>query len=84
VLLSAPFTFMPDLFRKQRKAMILEVVKMAARIAGLAVGVYYKNTFLAVLLFGITSALVSAYQLFWYFRLAARADMHKQKIQSHE
>jgi O-antigen/teichoic acid export membrane protein len=84
VLLSAPFTFMPDLFRKQRTAMILEVVKMAARIAGLAVGVYYKNTYLAVLLFGVTSALVSAYQLFWYFRLAVRADMHKQKIQSHE
>jgi O-antigen/teichoic acid export membrane protein len=84
VLLSAPYTFMPDLFRKQGKAMILEVVKMAVRIAGLAVGVYYKNTYLAVLLFGITSALVTAYQLFWYFRLAVIADREKQKIQSHE
>jgi len=84
VLLSAPFTFLPDLYRRQRKAMILEIVKMVARGAGLAVGVYYKNTYLAVLLFGITSALLSAYQLLWYFQLAVRADMHKHKIQSHE
>jgi O-antigen/teichoic acid export membrane protein len=79
VLLSAPFTFLPDLFRRQGKAMLLEAVKMAVRIAGLAIGVYYRNTYLAVLLFGTGSALVSAYQLLWYFQLAVRADRQKTK-----
>jgi O-antigen/teichoic acid export membrane protein len=84
VLLCAPYSFLPDLFRRQRKAMMLEVVKMVVRAAALAAGVYYHNTYLAVLLFGISSALVSAYQLFWYFQLAVRADIQKQKSPGNE
>lgn len=77
VLLSAPFTFIPDLFSRQRKALLIEVVKMAARIAALASGIYMENIYIAVLLYGIVSFLATSWQLAWYFNLARRADAAK-------
>jgi len=85
VLLSAPFSFLPDLFRKQGTALLIEVLKMILRIAALAIGVYMKNIYLAILLFGGASFLVAAYQLAWYFSLARRADAVKSiKQESNE
>jgi len=77
VLLSAPFSFLPDLFRRQGLALLIEVLKMIVRIAALATGVYQENIYLAILLFGIASFLVAACQLAWYFSLAKKADAVK-------
>jgi O-antigen/teichoic acid export membrane protein len=77
VLLSAPFSFIPDLFSRQRGALLIEVVKLAARIAALASGVYLENIYIAVLLYGIVSFLATSWQLAWYFSLAKRADAVK-------
>jgi len=59
--------------------MWLDVLKIAVRIPALAIGVYYNNLYLAVVLFSLVSTLSVAYSFFWYLRLARKADIIKAK-----
>jgi O-antigen/teichoic acid export membrane protein len=77
VFLSAPITFLSDMLSRQRKAMWIEVVKFGLRIAALAIGVYFNDVILALLLFSGSSMIVVGYSLFWYLKLAKRADSAK-------
>lgn len=79
VLVSSPLSFLPDMLKRQRMAMWLDVLKIALRIPALAIGVYYNNLYLAVVLFSLVSTLSVAYSFFWYLRLARKADIIKAK-----
>ena len=64
-----PLSFIPDLYKKQRVAMMIDGVKLITRVAGLAVGVIMENVYIGLGLYSGASTLVIAYSLFWYIRL---------------
>jgi O-antigen/teichoic acid export membrane protein len=64
-----PLSFIPDLYKKQRVAMIIDGVKLLARLAGLAVGVILENVYIGLALYSGLSALIIGYSLFWYLQL---------------
>ncbi len=77
VLISAPLSFLPDMLKRQQKAMWLDVLKIGLRIPALVIGVYYNNIYLALILFSSVSTLSVGYSLYWYFQLAKKADITK-------
>jgi O-antigen/teichoic acid export membrane protein len=77
VFLSAPFSFLPDLFKVQGKAFLIDVVKLAVRIIAMAAGVYSGDIVLTLIYFSTGSLLVTAYQLIWFYSLAKKADLQK-------
>lgn len=74
VLFVSPFSFMPDIFYKQRKAMLIDMGYLFLRIMSMATGVYYKNYLLAVLLFVLSGCLVLSYCLLWYLSLLKKHE----------
>jgi O-antigen/teichoic acid export membrane protein len=74
VLVSSPLSFLSDMLKRQRMAMWLDIIKIAARIPALAIGVYFNNIYLAIVLFSAVSTLSVGYGLYWYLLLARRAD----------
>lgn len=77
VFLAAPLGFVADMLSRQRKAMMIEVVKFAARIIALGIGVILEDVRLALLLFSGVSFLIVTYNLYWYMGLARKADEGK-------
>jgi len=69
VSLVMPLSFIPDLYRKQRVAMIIDFLKLLGRGAGLAVGVILENVYLGLALYSGFSTLIIGYSLFWYLKL---------------
>jgi O-antigen/teichoic acid export membrane protein len=69
VSLVMPLSFIPDLYKKQRTAMIIDAVKLVARLGGLVVGVIMENVYLGLALYSGLSTLIIAYSLFWYLQL---------------
>jgi len=69
VSLVMPLSFIPDLYKKQRVAMIIDGVKLVARLAGLVVGVVLNNVYIGLALYSGLSTLVIGYSLIWYIRL---------------
>jgi O-antigen/teichoic acid export membrane protein len=69
VSLVMPLSFIPDLYKKQRVAMIIDAIKLLGRLGGLAVGVVLENVYLGLALYSGISFLVIGYSLFWYIRL---------------
>ena len=69
VLLAGPFSFIPNVFYKQRKAMIIEIIYFIMRILALIIGIVNKDLYLALILFGITGFVILSYKLFWYLAL---------------
>lgn len=74
LFLSAPFSFVPDVFRRQKTAMYIDIVKFILRIAALITGVFLDDLYLALILFSAASLIMSAWSLYWYFSLLTRHD----------
>ncbi len=72
VSLAMPLSFIPDLYKKQRIAMIIDGVKLFARLGGLLVGVMWENVYLGLGLYSGLSTLAIGYSLIWYIRLVKR------------
>jgi O-antigen/teichoic acid export membrane protein len=79
VFLSAPLSFVADMLARQRKAMMIEVVKFIARIIALGIGVIARDVYLALLLFSASSLVIVTYNLYWYMVLARQADQGKEE-----
>jgi O-antigen/teichoic acid export membrane protein len=77
VFLSAPFSFLPDLFKVQGKAFLIDIIKLVIRIIAMAAGVYTGDILLTLIYFSMGSMLVTAYQLIWFYSLARKADLQK-------
>ncbi|MEA3463011.1 MAG: lipopolysaccharide biosynthesis protein [Bacteroidota bacterium] len=69
VSLVMPLSFIPDLYKKQRVAMIIDGIKLLARLGGLVVGVILENVYIGLALYSGLSTLVIGYSLFWYLQL---------------
>jgi O-antigen/teichoic acid export membrane protein len=77
VCLTMPLSFIPDIFKRQKTAMIIDAVKLVFRAGSLAAGIVYKDIFLALGLFSGVSSLSILYSLLWYIRLVKKADREK-------
>lgn len=77
VFLSAPVNFIADMVSRQRKAMLLEVIKLILRVGALGAGVVTGDVYLALGLYSGFSLVVVGYSLVWYLHLARRADEGK-------
>ena len=69
VSLVMPLSFIPDLYRRQRTAMIIDGVKLVLRLGALMTGVARDNVYLGLALYSLFSVLSILYSLFWYLRL---------------
>ncbi len=74
VSLVMPLSFIPDLYKKQRVAMIIDIIKLVARLAGLAIGVVTENVYIGLALYSGLSVLSIGYSLLWYIRLMKRHE----------
>jgi O-antigen/teichoic acid export membrane protein len=82
VFLSAPFAFLPDLFKVQGKAFVFDLIKLFVRIIAMVAGVYSGDILRTLIYFSAGSMLVTAFQLAWFYSLARKADLLKmQKIE---
>lgn len=72
VSLVMPLSFIPDLYKKQRVAMIIDAIKLVARLAGLVAGVIMENVYIGLGLYSGLSALIIGYSLLWYIRLVKK------------
>ena len=82
VFLSAPFAFLPDLFKVQGKAFVFDLIKLCVRIIAMVAGVYSGDVLRTLIYFSAGSMFVTAFQLAWFYSLARKADLLKmQKIE---
>ncbi len=72
VSLVMPLSFIPDLYKRQRTAMIIDTVKLGGRFLGLLAGVVTENVYLGLGLYSGISTLVIGYSLIWYIRLVRK------------
>jgi O-antigen/teichoic acid export membrane protein len=75
--LAMPLSFIPDMFRQQKKAMILDLIKFILRGISMAVGVMNNDVYLGLMLFSTTSSIMIMYSLIWYISLIRRSDREK-------
>ena len=68
--LSMPLSFMPDMYQEQRKAMIIDGIRLLLRLLGMVIGIVYNNIYLALVLYSGASTLLIGVNLIWYIRLA--------------
>jgi O-antigen/teichoic acid export membrane protein len=76
--LAMPLSFIPDMFRRQKKAMILDLIKFVLRGISMAAGVINNDVYLGLMLFSTASSIMIMYSLIWYISLIRRSD--KQRI----
>ena len=70
--LAMPLSFMPDMYQEQRKAMIIDGIRMIIRLIGLIVGIAQNNIYLALVLYSGASTIMIVVNLIWYIRLARK------------
>ncbi len=67
------------MLKRQKKAMWLDIFKLLVRIPALLTGIFFKDLYLALILFSIVGLLFTAYGLYWYLYLA-RTAINKEKF----
>jgi O-antigen/teichoic acid export membrane protein len=70
VYLTSPLSFIPELFFRQKKSMVIDIISVFLRFAALYTGIYFDDLYLALSLFSLVSFLVVGYALWWYLQLA--------------
>lgn len=74
VLFATPFGFVPDMFFRQKKAMLIDALYLILRLIALTIGVLNKNVMLAVGLFIMAGCIILSYNLVWYISLLKDHD----------
>ena len=72
VFVASPLSFVPELYFRQKKAMVIDLVYLFLRFAALYAGIKAGSLILALALFSGVSTLVVSYNLFWYLSLARK------------
>ena len=75
--LTMPLSFIPDMFKRQKTALIIDLVKFILRVAALAAGVLKQDVYLSLVLFSGVSTVFILYSLIWYLSLVKRADKNR-------
>ncbi len=70
VFVAGPLSFLPELYFRQKKALVIDLVYLLLRLLALLLGVWTENIRLALGLFSAAGVLVVGYNLYWYLSLA--------------
>jgi len=68
--LAMPLAFIPDMYRKQKKALIIDGIRLVFRLLGLLIGVLQNDVYLALILYSGASTIFIGVNLIWYAQLA--------------
>jgi O-antigen/teichoic acid export membrane protein len=74
VLHGGSLAFIPNVFSRQLKALVIDIIYILLRLAALAVGVITGNVFLGIGLFSLTGFFVIGYAVFWYISIIRKSD----------
>lgn len=69
IFLSAPFSTLPLIFNKQRKAYFIEIFSFLSKVISLLVCGYFFTIETTLLVLSTVSVLIISYSLFWYHQL---------------
>ncbi len=72
VSLTMPLSFIPDLYKKQSRALLLDSIRLVGRLAAMIAGVVMENLYLGLALYSGVSALMILYSLIWYIQLVKK------------
>ena len=70
--LTMPLSFMPDMYQEQRKALIIDGIRLMLRLIGLIIGISQNSIYLALGLYSGASTFMIGVNLVWYIRLAKK------------
>lgn len=74
---SNTLSFLPNLFFKQRMAMIIEIISIVFRLSSVLIGMYFENFSLTIIIFSATTTFFLIVKIFWYFKLV---NIYEKKI----
>jgi len=77
VFISSPLSFIPDLLKRQKKAMWIDIIKFILRILALITGVLTRNVTLAIIIFSGVSFILVMYYFYWCLYLAKTSDQER-------
>lgn len=69
-LLVGPLSFLPEMFFRQKKAMLIDLIYLVLRGGALVLGFLFSDVYLALLLYSVSGILMLSYTLHWYLQLA--------------
>ena len=75
IILTASSSFIPDLFFRQKTAMMIEVAYVSLRLLALIAGIYFNDFRLAIALYCAVSAIMLGVKLIWYFYLVKKYEL---------
>ena len=78
VSLTMPLSFIPDMYKRQRTAFYIDLVKFLLRAAALIAGAVKQDVYLSLMLFSSASTIVIMYSLLWYLRLVRKSDGNRE------
>ena len=76
-LMASPIYFVPILFKKQRKALILEITFLMLRWGALGIGIYSASFQTGILLFSLVGLLFTGVNFGWYYSLIRKYEHSK-------
>ena len=71
----SPICYLADVFQKQNIGLVIEILLIVARLAGIFIGIAQNDFHLAILWYSVASLLVTAIQIGWYWMLIRRYEM---------
>ena len=72
IVFTAPFAYIPILFERQKKALIIEIVATLLKVASLMFGGLTGNIDTALKFYSISGACVALFTIIWYFNLVKK------------
>jgi O-antigen/teichoic acid export membrane protein len=76
--LTMPLSFIPDMYKRQKTAFIIDLVKFVLRAGALTAGVLKQDVYLSLILFSGVSTIGILYSLVWYLSLVKRSDKTRE------
>jgi lipopolysaccharide exporter len=74
VYITAPLSFIPNLFKQQSQAFLLDLIYLAIRFMALMAGIYLHSFEWSIILFSATGALFLMYYLYWCIDILKKSD----------
>lgn len=75
--IAMPLSFIPDMFRRQKKALVLDLIKFILRAMSLIIGILKNDVYLGLALFSSASTVMIMYSLLWYISLVRKREREK-------
>ena len=65
-------SFIPIIYNRQRKALVLEVISLIMRLLGFAIGIIIGSVYFAIASYSILGSLILGYYILWIMKLTKR------------